>query len=68
MNISMITLARLLRISMHGHDDLCPYKDEMQGSINNKSCSFCETIIKARISSYNSGYKDGYADALEEEY
>jgi hypothetical protein len=59
----MITLSRCLRIAMHGHDELCPNKDSI--SVKNDLCVFCELIVKARLNGYNSGYKDGYNDALE---
>jgi hypothetical protein len=64
MILSMITLRRCLEIVMSGHDKLCPDKD---ADTSPTICFYCSILLDARINGYNSGYKDGHADALEGE-
>ena len=49
---------------MSGHDKLCPDKDT---DTSPTICFYCSILLDARINGYNSGYKDGHADALEGE-
>ena len=49
---------------MNGHDELCPYRDEVQERLKPNLCSNCALIMDVRLRVYNTGYKDGYNDAL----